>query len=160
MTKYKTAGSKANSIESFQHQMLALVTGACSRTNAEQLAKITAELPVLLKLGKLCERMKRKAPRNLYDLIYGDTDAPAFSRKTRAQNDNNRLTWRGLDKKDFGDMMNMKACLYERDDRRLMFDKNEPDHATFNEKEVKDWVKENNKRIRTLARRRFLGLLD
>ena len=103
MTKHKTAGSKANVIESFQHQMLALVSGACTKTNAADLAKIMVETPVDIKLGKLCSRHRKRLVRNEYKLMNGAQ--PCSTRVTR----NNRTTgqnwdrpWTGIDTRDFG----------------------------------------------------------
>ena len=161
MTKHKTAGSKQNSIESFQHQMLSLVSGACSRSNATKLGRIMAEMPIELKLGKLADRMRDYVPRNEYHLIYGNqTMRDAIERHTRANGTTTFRMWAGVRRKDFGDMLTRRAYEFNHNDDRELYDKKSDKKLIFTEKEVKTWVKNNNRNIRLIARRRFLGLMD
>ena len=65
-----------------------------------------------------------------------------------------------MDKKDFGDMLTMKACKHADNEDRKLYDRTEPGHLTFDEKEVRTWVKKNNRKISEIARKRFLGILE
>ena len=68
--------------------------------------------------------------------------------------------WRGIDKKDFGDMLAMKAYKYKRCNDKKLYDRTEPNHLKFDEKSVKEWVRVNNTKISEIARKRFLGIWE
>ena len=157
MTKNKTAGSSLNSIESFQHQMLALVSGACSKCNSSQLCEIMAEMPVELKLGKLALRMKRYLDRDIFRLAYGNREQAAMTyRETRGGRVEHQIPWRGLRKWNFGDLIYKRAYYFEMDDNTRFFDKNHRDKIEFDKGKVRKWVRQTNRAIRIRARRRFL----
>ena len=97
----------------------------------------------------------------MYELTYGDRNNTNYStRTTRSSGENHCHPWAGVDKKDFGDTLTKRAFLYNADDDKDAYDRKNADRLIFNELEVKKWVKSNNKSIRIIARKRFLGLLD
>ena len=157
MTKHKSAGSNLNAIESFQHQMLSLVSGACSKCNSIELCKTMAESPVEFKLNKLSHRIMKYVDRDIFYLAYGDMNqALTTYRETRGGTQEVKIPWRGVKKWNFGDTIYKRAYLHEKDDRRKFFDKNGIEKLEFKPDVVKKWMRQTNRVIRLRARRRFL----
>ena len=158
---YKTAGSKNDPIESFQHQILALVSGACSKSSSVKLARTMAEMPVALKIGRMATRLRKYIDRDVYSLLVGNqTSSTTLQTTTRSGRTIGYRKWAGLDKKCFGDMIHMHAYEYVRNEERKVYMKNELGCLEFDETVIRKWVRINNKRIRKIAKLRYLGLID
>ena len=71
MLKPRHPTAKPNAVESFQHQMLCLVSGACTKVSASALAREMSEMPVKLKADRLCSRLNNFIHRNRGDLCWG-----------------------------------------------------------------------------------------
>ena len=82
MLKAKTAGSKLNAIESFQHKMMCLVSGACTKVAAEELGEQMAEMPVQMKLGRLANRLVHNIDSD-ENLLKGSESDNAGQERTR-----------------------------------------------------------------------------
>ena len=155
MLKPKTAGSKLNAIESFQHKMMCLISGACSKVSAVELGKQMAEMPVHMKLGRLACRLVRNITRDekLLRGINNDTVDTRVLRsgKKRVQG------WPGVDKKDFGDQLYIKAKEYEQDEGKRLYTKGDEKELLFDSVELEKWVKAQNNRIKEIIELRRQG---
>ena len=158
--KPRLPNSSANTLESFQHQMLTLVSGACSRSSRSALEEVMAEMPVKLKLQKFGARLARHASRNLYALLTGG-HGPA-TRELRSSRDSEPvgITWRGADKRDLGDSLSCLGYEYSVNESRKKFIKGSLLKIHFDANETRAWVKVNNAKIANIIRRRALGTYD
>ena len=94
--------AKLNVVESFQHQMLCMVSGACTKSSSKRLAEVMAEAPVSFKLTKLCHSLKRRIHRDRNALMGAHESEGSQGVTLRSQKTISRK-WTGVDKRDFGD---------------------------------------------------------
>ena len=151
-----------NAVESFQHQMLALVTGVCSSCNGSELNMITAEMPVKLKLWRLSFRMSKYVERDLYDLYVGDQPwALTRNRITlRSGRQTNLIEWYGADRKDLGDMFFAFGRMYNESDDKNLYIKSSDTKLSFVVEDVITWTRNKNAEIANIIEERRLGLRD
>ena len=76
--KSRTAGAKNNVLESFQHQLLAMVTGVCSSCSREELEKTVGEMSVRMKMAKMGARMQKYVFRDTIQLLVGSAATGNF----------------------------------------------------------------------------------
>ena len=115
MFKCNPANKKLNAVESFQHRMLCLVAGACQKVSSKELGVQMAEMPVHLKLGRMCSRLAPHLDRDinkLKGLQEGQSSAEPQVRSLRSGDKRIVNTWPGAHQKDFGDTLFIKTNEY------------------------------------------------
>ena len=96
--------AKNNAIESFQHQLLSLVTGASSKVSTAGLTNVCFEPPVAFKLKRLCARLDDYVYRDIAQLRTGGTyGVPSGTQRSLRSGIVSVSAWPGADRKDFGD---------------------------------------------------------
>ena len=114
-----------------------------------------------IKLWKLWSRHRKKLVRNEYKLMNGSQPCSTrVTRNSRTTGQNWDKPWRGIDKRDLGYMLTMKAYKYKHCEDKKLYDRTEPGHLKFDEKSVREWVRVNNTKISEIARKRFLGIWE
>ena len=157
MFKPRTSTAKMNAVESFQHQMLCLVSGACTRVSSKELAREMAEMPVSLKLGRLCARLMEFIFRD--EGVLRGHGAEAIPTQTRSLRSGKTCTvgWPGADKKDFGDVIYIRAHEYNESETKDLYKKGKEGALTMDPVKLGEWVTMKNKYIQDIIRNRLLG---
>ena len=161
--KPRHALARNNILESFQHQMLALVTGASTKVSTLGLEQVCEEPPIAFKLKRLCSRLRQYVGRNEHELRTDpnspDTqgDCVLRSGKTLAPSE-----WPGADRKDFGDNIVMLANEFasdteSRDKYIKKKGRNSESKSDFDVQGVQKWVKFRNSEIQRKIRERTSG---
>ena len=83
--------------------MLCYITGASHYVSAAKLADIMDEPPVDFKLTKLAHRLSAGISRDIPYLKYGPERLP--SDRTTRSGPSNVIPWKGVDQRDFGDVI-------------------------------------------------------
>ena len=146
-------------IESFQFQMLCLVTGASQRCSAAGLEHVCAEKPVRLKLRKFAQGLSAYVYRNKYDLLVGQ-HGNTTRRSTRSGAAASSTRWAGANHRDFGDRIFILADEHENTpkDTLSLYNPKSKSRLKFDPIIVRDWVRTANSEVRRAARARELGL--
>ena len=105
--------ARKSKIESFQFQVLCLVTGASQRCSAKGLEHVCAERPVSLKLRKFAAGFSKHVDRDIVKLMVGD-GSHKTTRKLRSKAAPSAQAWPGADQKDFGDRIAILAHSYRK----------------------------------------------
>ena len=148
-----------NKIESFQHRMLCLVTGASQRVPSKGLDEIMAEPPVHFKLRKFADRMCQYFHRDR-DEMRGEQAPGRTTRSGRSSHVT--CVWRGADKRDFGDRLFVLSEEHRstpKDTKRL-YNRQSSKRLVFCASKAKLWVKSANADVKRRAARREAGFED
>ena len=160
--KPRNAGSKPNLLESFQHRMLCMVSGACRSCNRSGLEEVMREMPIRFKMAKLGARMARYATREVADLLVGEglgtTNTQVVMRLRRNRVKNNFCKWKGTDKLDLGDQLHILKDIWVTWQDKDMYLKGNPRTVPFEVSTVKIWVKRTNAFIKKKIQDRERGL--
>ena len=150
--------ARKSKIESFQFQVLCLVTGASQRCSAKGLEHVCAERPVSLKLRKFAAGFAKHVDRDIIKLMVGDGSRKS-TRKLRSGAAPSAQAWPGADSKDFGDRLAILAHDYRKQPRNLIasYDPKSSKRLTFEPKIVSEWVKVANSEIKRIAHLRTIG---
>ena len=154
--KPRTAGSKANLLESFQHRLLAMVSGACRSCNRSGLEEVMREMPVRFKIAKMAARMSRYVSRDVAELLIGTGVQQGLNRMSlrRGRSKNNFCKWKGADKYDLGDQLYIFKDIWLTWHDKDMYAKGNPRYVPFNLRVVTNWVKRTNAEIKRKIKER------
>ena len=160
--KSRTAGAKNNVLESFQHQLLAMVTGVCSSCSREELERMVGEMPVRMKMAKMGARMQKYVFRDTIQLLVGSgtpgnqLNQGGTMRLRGGKQKSNHIKWAGADKMDLGDQIYILEDIWSTwKDKKLYMGKT-VDRIHFKVEETLTWVRAKNKAIARKIREKWL----
>ena len=158
--KPRHALAQNNSVESFQHQLLALVTGASTSASTKGLEQVCEEPPVSFKLRRLCSRLDQYVFRN--PTVPGAQLSQPLQHEERVLRSGVRVIEKDpvlTDRKDFGDNIYLLAKEFASDtasrDKYVRNKGRNREKRDFDIQGVQNWVKTCNSEIQRRIRQRI-----